>query len=58
MMPQSTRRWLPQIGTIDWAPTSEDGAEYRQLMFIKAGHETIPAINSLAISFRNLQKYL
>jgi len=45
-------------GTISWPPILDVARTTGALMFIEQDTTTLPALESLAISYRNLQKYL
>jgi len=45
-------------GTIDWTPIVKIGQHGGKLMFIEQDTTVMPAIDSLALSYKNLQKYL
>ena len=45
-------------GTIDWSPIVRSAQGSGKLMFIEQDTTRMPAIESLAVSYKNLQKYL
>jgi sugar phosphate isomerase/epimerase len=45
-------------GTIDWKPIVKIAKSAGKLMFVEQDTTTMPALDSLALSYKNLQKYL